>query len=295
VGDHELAIDDPSFFYDNAEAALSQQDALYKAVLLFKTHDRPLLIKLYYRDASGREYKSMFKPNIRKISGNSSYTYRPGPIEHSFNALAKKLAPYSEFRSAPLQMLAITKEKIISIAKDDPDTKVDERRELIDALNGVATYTSEPVYQNGNQLVGSNMLWMTDIAMVGNNRDQWRSKTSSLDPRSSRDLSIIQLFLLDYITANNDRAGNIFKSNVTGLAWAIDNDDSFVAASAKKYCQDIAAKVANPGRDFLSGLRALNDMSSQQWEAIFAYHSSSQRDKYIEQTRSRIKSILRRF
>ena len=47
--------------------------------------------------------------------------------------------------------------------------------------------------------------------------------------------AMAQLFVLDYLIANNDRPGNVFYSSAAGRVVSIDHDDSFVCSLAKVF------------------------------------------------------------
>jgi hypothetical protein len=197
----------------------------------------------------------------------------------------------------PMIRFSMSVDEVLKLNTDNPKTTTNEVELLKAALSPEGS--AAPV--NG-MLVGSNAVWADDVLEFGRPfSDTTRTGLLALasrlgtatGPGQAYDNQVSNLFVMDYIIANNDRGGNFHFDPTLKRIWAIDNDDAFVAPSSKKFVANLIANMTHVDRNFLAALdNYFASISDQDLAAtVFTEYSAQDALKYAVQTRARYKQI----
>ena len=267
------------------ETQLASKEGITKIVVMPKSD--ALLLKIYYTDGS----KSLFKPNTK-----TEKSMKPGLAVYN---LVKNFTNSINVLYTPMVKLSLSVEEVKALTADNPKTDADE----VELLNEALSKKAAPV---DGMLVGSNATWAEDIKEYGTpfrntTREGLLSLASRLGtsegPGEIWDNQVSNLFIMDYISANNDRGGNFHFDPDTQRVWAIDNDDAFVAPSHKKFMTDIIGNLSHVDQNFLFELNTYfssisdEDMAAQ----VFTEYSSKEGLRFARLVRARFEEIKARF
>ena len=266
-----------------------------------------LKIKLYYKNG----LRAMYKPDHHKwrykARVHSRYATQPRRPELAVYRLAKKWMPAIRVVYPPVVQLTLTREQILALAFDDPDTETDELKYLRLALGEGRSYMPIAAYLDEEKglLTGCATLWVKGRNIAPRlikvfSREQLMASAQNLKRRHARHLpntlmhQFANVLLVDMLVANNDRTANVLFDMEEDKVHPIDNDDSFVAGHRKVFAKNAfrALEVYDPV--FVEAVKAFFEENSDEEIATTIFHSYSPKTalRYAREVRGRFKKVL---
>jgi hypothetical protein len=231
-------------FQKDWEAKLAQKESIEKIVMIEKAD--ALLLKVYYKDGS----KAIFKPNTKRQKSLRSAL----PVYKIASLFPESL----KVRYTPMIKFSVSVEEVLALLADNPKTPIDEVALARAALSPEGLAAPE----NG-LLVGSIATWVEGVAEYSkvfpkNDRDALLGVASRLGKANSPgkvwDDQVSNLFVMDYLIANNDRAGNFHFDPKEEVIWAIDNDESWFGSVSGRFVENLILRLEHFDISFISGL-----------------------------------------
>jgi hypothetical protein len=266
-----------------------------------------LKIKLYYKNGLHAMYKPDHHKWRYKKKVHSRYATKPRRPELAVYRFAKMLLPAIGVVYPPVVELVLTREKLLALSFDDPDTKTDEVKYLRQALGEGRPYMPIAAYRDEAQgvLVGCAALWVKgrNIApglMKVFSREQLMESATLLKKRHNKHFpktlmhQFANVLMMDMLVANNDRTANVLFDMDEDQVHPIDNDDAFVAGLRKTFAKNVfrAVKVYDPV--FVEALKVFfaENTDEELAKTVYASYGQKYALKYAHEVRMRHEKVL---
>lgn len=244
--------------------------------------DKEKSLLLIFTNSKGP--KALFKPDLT-TRGHGTPSLTPRQSEVTFYAFAQRFQDVLKFEVPQTRVVEVASGLLLTKSQDDPKTQRNEAELLQGVLAGAHPEFPRPKLRSTpleTLWKGSLTDWVSGSwehpELLRPNRKRLEQLVSSIeDAPPSLGKKLAQLFVTDYLLANNDRAGNMrFGSN--DRVFAIDNDSCLLYPDKKVFCRKLAFGLSRVPRAYLCALEAsflARTPEEIQDELFFAYPKAS--------------------
>ena len=203
--------------------------------------------------------------------------------------------------------LVLTRDKLLSLSFDDPDTKTDEVKYLRQALGEGRSYMPTAAYRDKEQgiLVGCAALWVKGRNIAPGlikvfSREQLMESATVMKRKHKKHFpktlmhQFANVLLMDMLVANNDRTANVLFDMDEDRVHPIDNDDAFVAGLRKTFAKNVFRAVEVYDPVFVEALKVFfaENTDEKLAETVYASYSEKYALKYAQEVRMRYEKVL---